>query len=92
MTVRLRPTLASLPSYLPGKSVPGAIKLASNENPYPPLPHVLARITEAAAGMNRYPDTNSGSLAQALADKYQVAADRLVVGGNLVLVRQRLRQ
>ena len=39
--------------------MPGAIKLASNETPYPPLPHVVERIAEAAAGANRYPDTNS---------------------------------
>ena len=31
MTARLRPELADLPAYTPGKTVPGAIKLASNE-------------------------------------------------------------
>jgi len=39
--VKLRSVLASLPAYVPGKTVPGAIKLASNETPYPPLPYVL---------------------------------------------------
>ena len=74
MTVRLRPVLASLPAYVPGRSSPGAIKLASNENPYGPLPHVLDRIAEAAAASNRYPDTNSTELMYALAEKYGVAA------------------
>ena len=31
MTARLRPEMAELPAYVPGKTVPGAIKLASNE-------------------------------------------------------------
>ena len=35
-----------LPAYVPGRTVPGAIKLASNETPYPPLPHVLERIAD----------------------------------------------
>ncbi|MDQ2836108.1 MAG: histidinol-phosphate transaminase [Actinomycetota bacterium] len=90
MTVRLRPTLAALPAYVPGKNVPGAIKLASNENSYGPLPHVLARITEAAAGVNRYPDTNSSVLMQALADKFEVPVDRLVVGCGSVSLCQQL--
>jgi histidinol-phosphate aminotransferase len=90
MTVRLRPTLASLPSYVPGKSIPGAIKLASNENSYPPLPHVLNRISEAAAGINRYPDTNSTALMQALASKYEVSIEQLVVGCGSVSLCQQL--
>ena len=38
MTARLRPELAELPVYVPGKTVPGAIKLASNETVQGPLP------------------------------------------------------
>jgi histidinol-phosphate aminotransferase len=90
MTVRLRPTLASLPAYVPGRTVPGAIKLASNENSYPPLPHVLDRIAEAAATINRYPDTNSTALARALADRYRVAAEQVVVGCGSVSLCQQL--
>jgi histidinol-phosphate/aromatic aminotransferase/cobyric acid decarboxylase-like protein len=47
--VKLRSVLASLPAYVPGKTVPGAIKLASNETPYPPLPYVLERVAEVTA-------------------------------------------
>ena len=89
MTVRLRPVLASLPAYVPGRSAPGAIKLASNENPYGPLPHVLDRILEAAGGSNRYPDTNATELMYALADKYGVAPDRVALGcGSVALCQQ----
>ena len=44
MTARLRPELADLPAYTPGKTVPGAIKIASNETVHGPLPSVRAAI------------------------------------------------
>jgi histidinol-phosphate aminotransferase len=90
MTVRLRPVLASLPAYVPGRSAPGAIKLASNENPYGPLPHVLDRILEAASGSNRYPDTNATELMYALAEKYGVAPERVALGCGSVSLCQQL--
>ena len=90
MTVRLRPVLSSLPAYVPGRSAPGAIKLASNENPYGPLPHVLDRILEAASGSNRYPDTNATELMYALADKYGVSPDRVALGCGSVSLCQQL--
>ncbi len=89
MTVRLRPVLATMPSYVPGRTVPGALKLASNETAYPPLPHVLARIAEAAGEVNRYPDNGSARVGDALAAKYGVGADRVVVGvGSVSLCGQ----
>lgn len=89
MTVKLRDALASLPSYVPGRTVPGAIKLASNETPYPPLPHVLDRIAAAAANVNRYPDNGSATLTQAIAAKYGVDASRVAVGcGSVSLCTQ----
>jgi histidinol-phosphate aminotransferase len=90
MTVRLRPTLASLPAYVPGRSVPGAIKLASNETTYPPLPHVIERIAAVAAEANRYPDSFSVELGAALADRFSVDADRVVVGCGSVSLCQQL--
>ncbi len=90
MTVRFRPVLESLPAYVPGRSNPGSIKLASNENPYGPLPHVLERMAEAAAASNRYPDTNSTELAHALADKYGVEPDRVALGCGSVSLCQQL--
>ncbi len=92
MTVRLRSALAALPTYLPGRNVPGSIKLASNENAYGPLPHVVERIVEAAANVNRYPDTNSSELMQALAAKFGVSVDQLAVGCGSVSLCQQLVQ
>lgn len=90
--LNLRPVLSSLPAYVPGRSVPGAIKLASNESPYPPLPHVLARIAEAAAGINRYPDANSTELAAALAARHGVTPEQVAVGCGSVSVFTQLVQ
>ncbi|MDT7760526.1 MAG: histidinol-phosphate aminotransferase, partial [Mycobacterium sp.] len=53
MTARLRPEMAELPAYVPGKTVPGAIKLASNETVFGPLPGVREAIERAAAAVNR---------------------------------------
>jgi histidinol-phosphate aminotransferase len=85
----LRPTLSSLPAYVPGRTVPGAIKLASNEVPYPPLPHVVARVAAAAAAMNRYPDNFSVELTAALAAKCGVEPAQVRVGcGSVSLCTQ----
>jgi histidinol-phosphate aminotransferase len=89
MSVRLRPVLASLPSYVPGRTVPGAIKLASNESPYPPLPHVVARISDAATLVNRYPENGSAELRAALAARHGVAVEQVTVGcGSVSLCTQ----
>ena len=52
MSPPCRPALTwtPCPTYVPGRTVPGAIKLASNEVPYGPLPGVVEAITAAAAG------------------------------------------
>lgn len=85
----LRPVLSSLPAYAPGRSVPGAIKLASNEVPYPPLPSVLERIASAAAGTNRYPDNGSAELTAALAARCGVGVENVRVGcGSVSLCTQ----
>lgn len=67
VTARLRPELAGLPVYVPGKTVPGAIKLASNETVFGPLPSVRAAIDRATDTVNRYPDNGCVQLKAALA-------------------------
>ena len=85
----LRPVLSTLPAYVPGRSVAGAVKLASNEVPYPPLPSVLARIAEAAGGINRYPDNASAELTGVLAQRHGVPAEQVRVGcGSVALCTQ----
>ena len=85
----LRPTLATLPAYVPGRTVAGAIKLASNEVPYPPLPSVVARIAEAATEVNRYPDNFATELTAAIAGRYGVDVEQVRVGcGSVSLCTQ----
>jgi histidinol-phosphate aminotransferase len=92
VSVTLRPMLDALPAYVPGRTVPGAIKLASNETPYPPLPHVLARIAAAAGSVNRYPDSFSTTLVSALAIKCGVDPAQVAVGCGSVSLCTQLAQ
>jgi histidinol-phosphate aminotransferase len=87
-----RPDLESLPKYVPGRTIIGAIKLASNEVPGGPLPSVRAAITEAMGDVNRYPDSGSQALRQRLATDLDVPIDRLAVGCGSVSLCQQLIQ
>lgn len=96
MTVHIRPALDALPAYAPGRTVPGAIKLASNELSFPPLPAVAAAITGAigvdAGGINRYPDNSSSALVSALAELVGVDRRQVVAGSGSVALCQQLVQ
>jgi histidinol-phosphate aminotransferase len=90
MTRLTRADLDALPAYVPGRAVPGAIKLASNEVPFGPLPGVLEAITEAAANVNRYPDMGVVELRQALADRVGVDPERIATGCGSVAIAEHL--
>jgi histidinol-phosphate aminotransferase len=77
--------------YQPGKPVeelerelgiPGAVKLASNENPFGPPAGVLEALRKALPGLNRYPDGSGYYLRQALAKKHGVPAESIVLGNG----------
>src|SRR4051794_4197993 len=86
----IRADLDSLPAYVPGRNIPGAIKLASNEVALPPPPAVLAAIAEAAAGANRYPDLAVTGLTTRLADGFGLDPARVAVGCGSVSLGQQL--
>lgn len=88
----IRADLDSLPAYVPGRAIPGAIKLASNEVSRPPTAHMLAAIAEAAAGGHRYPDLAVGGLTARLADSFGVAPERIATGCGSVTICQQLVQ
>ncbi|HEX5017564.1 MAG TPA: histidinol-phosphate transaminase [Actinomycetes bacterium] len=84
---RSREELAAIAAYQAGRSAPaGAVKLSSNENPFPPLPGVEAAIADAASTVNRYPDFGSVSLMVALSEWLDVDASQLTVGTGSVAV------
>ncbi|MEA2267341.1 MAG: histidinol-phosphate aminotransferase, partial [Solirubrobacteraceae bacterium] len=58
------------------------VRLASNESPDPPLPAVIAAITEVLRGLNRYPDPTNTALRTRLAGRYGVPAERIAVGNG----------
>ncbi len=92
--VRLRSVLAQLPDYKPGKaaSAPAGVtayKLSSNENPYGPLPSVLAAIAEGAETINRYPDMAVTELTARLARAVGVPPECLALGtGSVAVLKQ----
>jgi histidinol-phosphate aminotransferase len=92
---RLRPELADIPAYTPGKTVPGAIKIASNETVYGPLPSVRAAIDKATDTVNRYPDNGYVELKERLAkhvDNGAFAPEHISVGCGSVSLCQQLIQ
>ncbi len=86
----MRPDLESLPVYVPGKTFPGAIKLASNEVAHPPLPSVLKAVSDAATTVNRYPDNGMVLLTDELAKSVGVTPDEVQVGCGSVILCQNL--
>ena len=101
MSVQVRPAIADLPAYKPGRSAADlarelglleAIKLASNEVAYPPLPSVVAAIAEAAAGVNRYPDNGATELTAALSQRFGLPAESIAIGCGSVSLCQQLLQ
>jgi histidinol-phosphate aminotransferase len=92
MAVRTRADLDSLPGYVPGRTVPGAIKLASNEVSAGPLPSVVRAIADAATAVNRYPDSAATALVSRLSAKLDVDTAHLAVGCGSVTLCQQLVQ
>jgi histidinol-phosphate aminotransferase len=95
--VRFRACLDDVAAYKPGRPPERSdgrptYKLSSNENPYPPLPGVLAAATEAAAQMNRYPDMGAVDLLEALSDRFGVPVSDLAVGTGSVALLYHLLQ
>jgi histidinol-phosphate aminotransferase len=94
-----RSALAALPVYKPGRSaevamadhnIDEAVKLASNENPFAPLPSVLAAIDRsAAAALNRYADHRAAELRTTVADRLGLNAEQVGIGcGSVGLLQQ----
>jgi histidinol-phosphate aminotransferase len=86
---RPREAVLRLAGYRPGKAasqaeeehgIDNAIKLASNENPYSPVPAVAQAMADAIAGVNRYGDNNATDVRAALSEWIGVDADHLTVG------------
>ena len=99
--VSTRPAVQALPAYKPGRNpadlareigVDRAIKLASNEVAFPPLPAVVQAVAAAVGDTNRYPDNGAVVLTRALADRYGVDPAQVATGCGAVTICQELAQ
>jgi len=87
--VRLRPEIESIVPYRQGRTAAeDAFKLSSNENPYPPLPAVLAAITESS--INRYPEASAAGVRGRVAVKFGISPEQVQVGAGSVSVLAQL--
>jgi histidinol-phosphate aminotransferase len=86
-----RSDLESIPRYIPGQPIDEVArdfglasidKLASNECPTEPFPEVVEAISQAASGVNRYPDTSSRDLTQDIAALHGLDQDTVWVGSG----------
>lgn len=91
MALHVHPDIAALSPYVPGKPIEElqrelgltrVIKLASNENPLGPSPKALAVVNETAASLHRYPDGGAFRLREALADRWKVTLDHIILGNG----------
>ncbi len=96
---RPRTAVDALPAYRPGKAasqaeeehgITDAIKLASNENPWGPVPAVVEAITAELAGINRYADHRATELRQRIAEWVGVDAASVTVGAGSAGILQQL--
>jgi histidinol-phosphate aminotransferase len=91
----VEPAIARIAPYEPGKPIEelerelghawgpgGAIKLASNENPYGPSPLGIAAAQAQLAAANLYPDGGSFALKAKLAARHGVDPAQILVGAG----------
>jgi histidinol-phosphate aminotransferase len=81
----IRPFLRAVHPYLPGEQprIKGLIKLNTNENPYPPSPHVLKTMKAAVDGRLRlYPNPTAEPLREKLAKLHGCRAENIIVGNG----------
>lgn len=91
MTLHIHPDIQSLTPYVPGKPIDElqrelgltrVIKLASNENPLGPSPKAVAALAGESDTLHRYPDGGGYRLRQALADRWKVTRDHIILGNG----------
>ncbi|HSA85103.1 MAG TPA: histidinol-phosphate transaminase [Nitrospira sp.] len=91
MALQVHPDIRSLSPYVPGKPIDElqrelgltrVIKLASNENPLGPSPKALAALVGAQDTLHRYPDGGAYRLRQAIADRWKVTGEQVILGNG----------
>lgn len=80
----LRPEIREMAPYVPGEQPRDgqAIKLNTNENPYPPSPSIARALASAAETLARYPDPLATAFRQEAARVLDVDADQILCGNG----------
>jgi histidinol-phosphate aminotransferase len=79
------PVVRALTPYVPGEqpTIPGLVKLNTNENPYPPSPRVLEALQAAVnADLRLYPEPTGRALREAIARRCGLQADQVFVSNS----------
>jgi histidinol-phosphate aminotransferase len=81
---RVVPHLRKVQPYVPGIQPEGSgwIKLNTNELPYPPSPKVAPAIEEELGRLALYPNPTSQPLRQAIAKRYNLNGDQVIIGNG----------
>lgn len=83
--------ILSIPPYSPGKPIAElqrelgvikAVKMASNENPLGPSPMAIRALEEQARGAHVYPESFAPELRAALASRYSLPNDAVILGNG----------
>ena len=76
-----KPWMSDIIPYEPGQTIPGAIKLASNENSWGPSPKAVKAIKDCAQGVFRYPYMDD-CLIEAIGKYCGYKKENIVVGNG----------
>lgn len=88
--VQQRAIIESMPAYVQGKTIADAVKLSSNENPYPPLDSVLEATRQQLENFHLYPDMGAAAVRERIARHVGARPHEVVVGAGSVEVAQQL--
>ena len=89
MKTSLKPWINDLPEYVAGRTIEEikrkyglteVYKLASNENLFGPAGKVKETLKESIDSINYYPDSDAYEIRTAIADKFNISKDNIIMG------------
>jgi len=89
MKTSLKPWINDLPDYVAGRTIEEikrkyglseVYKLASNENLFGPCGRVKETLKESIESINYYPDSDAYEIRTALAAKFNISKDNIIMG------------
>lgn len=84
MKIEIEKTIKDIPYYpraMKYGGEDGLVRLASNENPFPPSPVVINAVLDAVYNITRYPGSEM-ELKQLIAERYKLTHEQVVLGNG----------